>query len=181
MILQYPQTSQFIILFLAVFGFLQSLHGTYCQAFSPPMMMASSSLQTAATKHIDKLAVMLIRGRQQLVAKSRGKSVYFTPGGKRETGESDVEALCRECKEELTIDLIQDTIQKYGVFEAQAFGKPAGTMVRMTCYTADFLGDLRPSEEVEELAWIDSTFDKEKLSVTGIMILEDLKQKDLID
>jgi len=30
------------------------------------------------------------------------------------------------------------------------------------------------------LKWIDSTFDREKLTVTGIMILEDLKEKGLI-
>ena len=151
---------------------------TSCEAFSTPSsMMASSS----SAKYIDKLALILVRGRQQLVAKSRGKNVYFTPGGKREPGETDIQALCRECKEELTVDLVQNTIRPYGVFEAQAFGKPEGTMVRMTCYMADFAGELKPSEEVEELAWIDSSFDKEKLSVTGIMILEDLKQNDLID
>ena len=165
-----------VLLLFVAFGLLQNPDKTeFCEAFCVPVMMASS--QT----YIDKLALILVRGRQQLVAKSRGKNVYFTPGGKREPGESDAQALCRECKEELTVDLVQDTIRPYGVFEAQAFGKTEGTMVRMTCYTADFAGDLNASEEVEELAWIDSTFDKDKLSVTGIMILEDLKKKDLID
>jgi 8-oxo-dGTP pyrophosphatase MutT (NUDIX family) len=34
-----------------------------------------------------------------------GKIAFFTPGGKREARESDEEALIRECKEELTIEL----------------------------------------------------------------------------
>jgi 8-oxo-dGTP pyrophosphatase MutT (NUDIX family) len=129
--------------------------------------------------YIDKLALILVRGRRQLVARSRGKQVFFTPGGKRELGESDEQALRRECKEELTVDLVN--IQPYGVFEAQAFGKPAGTSVRMTCYTADDEGTLQPSEEVEELLWIQSDFARDKLTVTGLMILDDLKQKNLID
>ena len=139
------------------------------------------SLTTTNMSYIDKLALILVRGRQQLVARSKGKNVFYTPGGKRERGESDVQALTRECKEELTIDLKPETIEKYGVFQAQAFGKAPGTMVRMTCYTADYEGTLTANEEVEELAWIQSSFPSDKLTVTGLMILDDLKNKDLID
>ena len=139
------------------------------------------SLTTTTMSYIDKLALILVRGRQQLVARSKGKNVFYTPGGKRERGESDVQALTRECKEELTIDLKPETIEKYGVFQAQAFGKAPGTMVRMTCYTADYEGTLTANEEVEELAWIQSNFPSDKLTVTGLMILDDLKNKDLID
>lgn len=75
-----------------------------------------------------------------------------------------------------------DTIRPYGTFEAQAFGKPIGTKVRMTCFTADYEGELKASEEVEELRWIRwSDFPRDKLTETGIMILDDLKEKGLID
>ena len=67
------------------------------------------------------------------------------------------------------------------MFQAQAHGKPEGTMVRMTCYTAEFEGTLQANEEIEELAWMKSDCDPELLSVTGQMILQDLKAKDLID
>ena len=130
---------------------------------------------------IDKLALILVRGRKHLVARSRGKAVYFTPGGKREPGEDDVTALIRECREELTVDLLPSTIQSYGIFEAEAFGKTPGTIVRMTCYTAEYSGTLQANEEVEELTWIDSTFPAEKLTLAGRMILQDLKDKDLVD
>jgi 8-oxo-dGTP diphosphatase len=134
------------------------------------------------SSYIDKLALILVRSRRQLVARSKGKSVFFTPGGKREGDESDEQALCRECKEELTVDLIRESIQPYGVFEAQAFGKAPGTSVRMTCYTADYVGTLQASEEVEELQWIQSSdCSPEKLTLAGKMILEDLKKKNLID
>ncbi|CAE8596256.1 unnamed protein product, partial [Polarella glacialis] len=128
----------------------------------------------------DKLALVLVQDRMQLVARTRGKDAFFTPGGKREAGESDEEALLREVKEELDVDLRRDSIKPYGVFQAQAFGKPEGTMVRMTCYEADYDGSLTPSNEIEELKWITSN-DKGLLSVTGVMIVEDLVAKGLID
>lgn len=136
---------------------------------------------TGMPPFIDKLALIVVQGRKHLVARSRGKSVFFTPGGKRESGEDDITALRRECKEELTVDLMPETIRKYGVFEAEAFGKASGTIVRMTCYKAEYVGQLQPNEEVEELAWIDSNFPEEKLSLAGRMILEDLKERGLVD
>jgi 8-oxo-dGTP diphosphatase len=148
-------------------------------AFLSPVAWAFSN--SPPMSFIDKLALILVRDRRQLVARTAGKAAFFTPGGKREPGETDPQALCRECQEELTIQLKPDTIQPYGVFQAQAFGKPEGTMVRMTCYTAEFSGTLQPSEEVEELKWIRSDFSPDKLTVTGQMILADLKERDLID
>ena len=160
-------------------------------------MMSSTSTSTNnedKLAHIDKLALILINSkRQQLVARSYGKSVYYTPGGKREPGETDIEALLRECREELDTNLLTSTktsasIEPYGTFEAQAFGKPEGTMVRMTCFRVtpvetefQIAEMVKPNEEIEELLWITSDFDRAKLTVTGIMILEDLKAKDLID
>eukprot|EP00588_Corethron_pennatum_P019909 CAMPEP_0194313312 /NCGR_PEP_ID=MMETSP0171-20130528/10196_1 /TAXON_ID=218684 /ORGANISM="Corethron pennatum, Strain L29A3" /LENGTH=165 /DNA_ID=CAMNT_0039068213 /DNA_START=60 /DNA_END=557 /DNA_ORIENTATION=+ len=144
-------------------------------------LFSATSSGFSKTSYIDKLALILIRDRKQLVARSRGKDVFFTPGGKREPGETDEAALCRECKEELDVDIIRSSISPYGVFSAQAFGKPTGTMVRMSCYSANFRGTLTPSAEVDELKWITSSFPYSELSVTGIMILEDLQEKKLID
>ncbi|EOD16240.1 hypothetical protein EMIHUDRAFT_464297 [Emiliania huxleyi CCMP1516] len=142
---------------------------------------ASTSSAEATALFIDKLALVLVRDRKQLVARSRGKTAFFTPGGKREAGESDEAALRRECREELSVELIDGTIEPYGVFQAQAHGKPEGTMVRMTCFTAEYDGTLAANDEVEELRWIASDCPRADLSVTSLMILDDLKAKDLID
>ncbi|KAL3806395.1 hypothetical protein ACHAXA_001162 [Cyclostephanos tholiformis] len=154
----------------------------------------NTSVDTLVKSHIDKLALILINShRQQLVARSYDKAVFYTPGGKREPGESDKEALLRECIEELSVDLLTSTktpatIQLFGTFEAQAYGKSEGTMVRLSCFRVtprdaelELEHMVKASEEVEELKWIDSSFDREKLTVTGIMILDDLKRKGLID
>ena len=94
---------------------------------------------------IDKLAWVHIKDKKILMTRSRGKDVWYIGGGKREVAESDEQALTREIKEEFSVDLVLNTIRPLGVFEAQAHGKAEGVMVRMTCYTGDYVGTLAPS------------------------------------
>jgi len=129
--------------------------------------------------YIDKLAFVYCKDGKLLVSLSKGKDTWYIPGGKREGDESDVEALAREVKEELAVDLFPDTAKPYGVFEAQAHGKPEGTIVRMTCYTADFAGELRPSAEIEQLAFFGYA-DKMKTSTVDHLIFDDLRDNGLI-
>lgn len=94
-------------------------------------------------------------------------------------GEGDHQALVREVKEELTVDLIPGTIKKFGVFEAQAHGKPEGTIVRMTCYTADYEGTLSPAAEIEKVDFFDYSR-KLETSPVDHLIFDDLHTKELI-
>ncbi|MDR1697123.1 MAG: NUDIX domain-containing protein [Rickettsiales bacterium] len=130
---------------------------------------------------IDKLAWMKIENGRQLVVRSRGKDKFYNPGGKREQGESDIDALARELREELNIEIIPKTVKLFGVYAAQADGKPAGVMVQITAYTADFRGVPTPGGEIEEIAWID-TSDAHRLSAIHIeKILPDLVRRGLIN
>ena len=130
--------------------------------------------------YIDKLTYIHIQDRKVLTTLSKGKDVWYIPGRKREAGESDQQALIREVKEELTVDLKPETIRHYGTFEAQAHGKPEGTVVRMTCYEADFDGTLQPSSEIAEVKFVGYDW-KSQSSPVDILIFEDLKAKNLID
>jgi ADP-ribose pyrophosphatase YjhB (NUDIX family) len=130
--------------------------------------------------YIDKLAFIETKDRKVLETCSYGKDKWYIPGGKREAGESDEQALIREMKEELLVDLIPKTIKHYGTFEAQAHGKPEGTMVRMTCYTAKYNGTLSPSAEIEKLDWFDYS-KRSDVSPVDQLIFDDLKAKNLID
>ncbi|KAL7475578.1 hypothetical protein ACHAW6_001490 [Cyclotella cf. meneghiniana] len=158
------------------------------------LKMSGAKSDDGINNYIDKLALICINSnRKQLVARSVGKSVYFTPGGKREPGETDDEALRRECMEELSVNLSTLTnttasIEPYGIFQAHAYGKPPGTIVRMACFRVvpreaelELEHLMKASAEVEELKWIDSSFDRNKLTITGVMILDDLKENGLID
>jgi 8-oxo-dGTP pyrophosphatase MutT (NUDIX family) len=131
-------------------------------------------------KPIDKLAWILINNKAILSTKSYGKDKYYIPGGKREQGETDMQALCREIKEELSVDLKIETLQFVGEFQAQAHGHPEGTIVKMTCYMADYTGDLKPDSEIEEIVWLNHA-DKDKIAEVDKLIFDFLKERNLID
>ncbi|HEY5745025.1 MAG TPA: NUDIX domain-containing protein [Chryseolinea sp.] len=130
-------------------------------------------------KVIDKLAWIELKDKQILSTRSFGKDKYYIPGGKREAGESDVDALCREIREELSVQLDVATIDFVGVFEAQAHGQPEGTTVRMTCYRASYSGTLATAAEIEEMRWL-RFGDKDKVAPVDILIFDFLKERDLM-
>ena len=128
---------------------------------------------------IDKLVLIDLRARRILGARSKGKDPYYLPGGKREAGESDHAALIREIKEELSVDLRPETLTYLGQFEAQAHGQQAGTLVRMTCYTAEYEGVMAPAAEIAELAWL-TYADKARTSLVTHLIFDWLQERDLL-
>ncbi|RSM62456.1 DNA mismatch repair protein MutT [Amycolatopsis sp. WAC 01376] len=128
---------------------------------------------------IDKIAWLYLRDGRILTARSRGKSVFYLPGGKREPGESDAETLIREIREELTVEIDPASIAPAGVFEAQADGHASGLVVRTTCYTAEFSGTVAASSEIEELAWLDYE-DRDRLSAVGKIIFDHLRETGLL-
>lgn len=132
-------------------------------------------------KIIDKIAFLYLKDGKILSTLSKGKDTYYIPGGKREGNETDEETLIRECKEELTIDILKNTINYYGTFEAQAHGYAEGVIVKMTCYQADFSGELIPSSEVEKIKWLDYSHLDVKISPVDQLIFKDLYDKHLIN
>ena len=131
-------------------------------------------------KIIDKLAWIEIQNKSILSTRSKGKNKYYIPGGKREEGESDIEALKREIKEELSVDLMEDSIKFLGIFEGQAHGHSEGVIVKMQCYTSEFNGNLKPAAEIEEMIWLNFK-DLDEVSPVDKIIFKWLKERDLIN
>ncbi|WP_037360852.1 NUDIX hydrolase [Amycolatopsis orientalis] len=103
---------------------------------------------------IDKIAWIRFDAGKILSTRSRGKDVYYLPGGKREPGETDLQTLVREIDEELAVAITPGSARYFGTFQAPAHGHAAGTAVRMTCYTAGYRGILTPSSEIAEIVWL---------------------------
>jgi 8-oxo-dGTP diphosphatase len=127
-------------------------------------------------KEIDKIALIIIENGKILSTKSIGKNKYYIPGGKREKNETDHETLVREIKDELSVDILQETIEYVGTFIAQADGDITGVNVKMTCYKAAYLGVLNKNNEIEEIRWLGNN-DLDLISEVDKIIFDFLKKR----
>lgn len=67
---------------------------------------------------MQKCAAISIKDKRLLVVLKKGISLYISPGGKIESGETQLEYLRRELREELVVELIDS--QFFGSFERPA-------------------------------------------------------------
>jgi 8-oxo-dGTP diphosphatase len=101
---------------------------------------------------IDKVGLLTIRNQRVLLCrKKRGTQLLILPGGKRETGESSLECLARELREELG-DVAAVSPELVGVYTHQAAGEPE-KQVRIELYAAGLTGEAGPQSEIAELIW----------------------------
>ena len=131
-------------------------------------------------KIIDKVALIYIKDGKILSTRSERKDKYYLPGGKREGDETDLETLAREVKEELSVDVVEETAEFYGVFQAQAHGKEKGVLVKMTCYRAEFVGELKADSEIAQVVWL-TCRDMESVSPVDKLIFQDLRGRGLLE
>ena len=131
-------------------------------------------------KEIDKIAFIEIQEGKILSTRSKGKTTYYIPGGKRENGESDKQTLIREVLEELSIAIIPNTVAYIGTFSAQSDGEKKGIHVIMTCYKAKYFGDLKANSEIDEIRWLNYK-DLEIISEVDKKIFSFLHEKGVLE
>ncbi|MEN9627030.1 MAG: hypothetical protein RJA10_256 [Pseudomonadota bacterium] len=99
-------------------------------------------------------AVITDRQGRVLLVRKRGSTAFIQPGGKRERGETALQTLARELREELGVRLVEAGAQPLGTFEDQAVNEP-GRRVRAEVYRVQVLDEPMPGAEIEELLWMD--------------------------
>lgn len=128
---------------------------------------------------IDKIAWIYIKDYKILSIKSKEKTKYYIPSGKREHQESDYETLLREIKESLQVDLNINSLAFVGIFEAHEGGQKLPTLVRMTCYTSTYVGNLSTANEIEEIIWLNYK-DKNIVTEVDTLLFDYLYEKGLL-
>jgi len=107
------------------------------------------------SERIISVVAALIRNNEGyvLLVRKRGTAAFMQPGGKRDAGESDVEALSREIVEELGCRVIENRTQALGVFDCVAANEP-GFQVRAAVYAVNVEGAVRPQAEIDQVVWV---------------------------
>ncbi|MGB0833726.1 MAG: NUDIX hydrolase [Psychrobium sp.] len=128
---------------------------------------------------IKKAAWITIKDGKLLCVRSTGKTLFYVPGGKIEANETIEQALIREINEELSVSIVEGSIAKCCTVISPADSKPAGTLVELSCFTANYSGTLTVNAEIQELAWL-GIEDAEKCSVATRALFEKLKALQLL-
>lgn len=98
-------------------------------------------------------AIILDEAGRTLLVRKRGTEAFMQAGGKIEAGEAPLDALKRELKEELDIDLIE-TPDYLGRFSAPAANEE-GRTVEAEVFLLRHARPVLPAAELEEIRWID--------------------------
>lgn len=101
-----------------------------------------------------KIAAVIIDNKGHvLFVRKIGKKGYIYPGGKPEVGETEIECLKRELKEELNVGLVS----------AEFYGKKRisksiydNLPITIKSYLTKIKGKPKPSREIEEYRWINA-------------------------
>jgi len=112
---------------------------------------------------IVKYAAIIIRHHKILLVRKKGTSVFISPGGKPEFGETPKDCLRRELHEELGTVMLSS--KKYRTdYSVSAFEQEP---IKIVSYLVEITGDPIPSSEIEELKWV-SVSDVAIISVGSI-------------
>lgn len=114
---------------------------------------------------IRKIGAAIVKDNQLLVvSKKKSPDYYMLPGGKLEDGETDLEALKRELKEELQLEIISSTL--LGNFETKSM---LGTETMfLTVYIVEMDGEPTPDNEIGAYKWIPIDTKESEYLGTGI-------------
>lgn len=103
-----------------------------------------------------KAAGIIIEDRSLLVLRSHGKAMFFAPGGKLEREETPKQALVRELREEISIEVKEGEMRFFATFTATAAGL-ADTNLNMDVFVVNsYRGTISPRSEIAECCWMNS-------------------------
>ncbi len=128
-----------------------------------------------------KIAGIIIKDRKLLMCRKYDEPHFIMPGGKIQEGEDNEEALKRELKEEINVEL--KSMREFKIWEAPHF-RDKDKVVKMQTFFVEIDGEPQATGEINEIQWIDSNYKESGLKIASIdedYLVPELKKMDLID
>lgn len=125
--------------------------------------------------------LVVTKNNQLLLAYSNNKNAWYLPGGKIDKGETAKEALIREVREELNIDLQPDKIENYKHISAPAYGESPELIMEQDTFLYNLTENIQPSHEIAAVKYFDLEMYKQELAqVPGVLKVFKLLKEDSI-
>jgi DNA polymerase-3 subunit epsilon len=117
----------------------------------------ATTIQAGAAKRPTVLrvaaAIITEPSGRTLVVRKQGTTAFMQAGGKIEAGESALQALTRELREELGLEIDLDATEYLGSHRAVAANEP-DTVIRAEVFAVTAIGEATIGNEIAELRWI---------------------------
>lgn len=120
-------------------------------------------------KIIKKAALAYFKnGKMLQVRDNKQDKVFYTLGGNIEIGESDIECLKREAKEEVGCEIEEGSLRFLKEFQGVAHG---GGILNVRLYAGNLVGEPKPLSEIVEIGYFDTQSDPKNLSLIAQKVI----------
>jgi len=120
--------------------------------------------------NILKSGAIILRDKKLLITKPKSKDIWIFVGGKPEEGETIAQALIREVKEELNVNVIgTPSLYLKSPIELAA-GNADNKTVQIFAFMTEINGEPKASAEIEKIHWLSrEEFEENKFKLGSVL------------